>query len=159
MAPAYQCRCPTCQTVVDAPETEARLRCPKCGYDDANPYFTGIPTAQAVAPVGVAAGTALPPSLPGAPRILTPEAKTAQDAAFKWGLASLIGGFLILLPYFLGFAAVHYGNKAKKLGAGNTAGLIMGWVAVVLGILGLAFVIVLLLLALAGGEAAPQIAR
>jgi len=62
-----------------------------------------------------------------------PDAKQAETYGLVWGLVSLIGGFLLWIPWFLGFVAISYGNKAKRGGANGTPGVVMGWIAVALG--------------------------
>lgn len=130
---AMNVRCPRCQTILPALPTQPQLVCPACGHADANPFYAPPPVAPtAYPPPGATAPYGMPGRLIG---LKTPEAENAEKTALTFGLISLIGGVIFFLPLYLGIVAIIYGNKAKRLGGDATAGLVLGWISLSLGLL------------------------
>lgn len=121
------------------------LACSKCGFQDRNPFHQG---AGGPAPAAFAYPPVAPGQVPYAYTVVqqaqagvSPEAKSAETMALTFGLISLVGGFLLVLPLFLGPVAIVYGHRANNLGGNGTPGLVMGWIATGLLILGVLAVI------------------
>ncbi|WP_019148970.1 DUF4190 domain-containing protein [Timonella senegalensis] len=92
------------------------------------------------------------PQFPGSPTYAGQDQFAAQAQGQADAKTSLILGLvgLFALGIILGPMAIHYAKKAERVGVPATPGKVLGWISVILFILGVVFFIILIAAGSAG---------